>query len=85
MPGIRYRRPCSQSPSRTAGHRWSPVVTGMSFWTDAAVLDQAGIPSVLFGPRGGGLHGPDEYVELSTVVACRDALTELARVFCAGP
>ena len=71
--------------SVAVAHGWSPVVTGMSFWTDAAVLDRAGIPSVLFGPRGGGLHEPDEYVELSTVLACRNALTELARVFCAEP
>ena len=38
--------------SVAVAHGWSPVVTGMSFWTDAAVLDRAGIPSVLFGPRG---------------------------------
>ena len=29
----------------------------MSFWTDAAVLGAAGIPTVLFGPGGAGLHG----------------------------
>ena len=35
---------------------------GMSFWTDAAVLGDAGIPSVLFGPGGAGLHSIEEYV-----------------------
>ena len=34
----------------------------------------AGIPSVLFGPGGAGLHGIEEYVSVADVVACRDAL-----------
>jgi acetylornithine deacetylase len=51
---------------------------GMSFWTDAAVLGEAGIPSVLFGPSGAGLHGVEEYVDLRSVVTCRDVLADLA-------
>ena len=58
------------------GHQTDTV--GMSFWTDAAVLGDAGIPTVLFGPRGAGLHGREEYVVLADVVACRDALAALA-------
>ena len=49
----------------------------MSFWTDAAVLGEAGIPSVLFGPEGAGLHGVDEWVDLHSVQKCRDALVTL--------
>lgn len=60
-------------------------VAGLSFWTDAAVLGAAGIPAVVFGPGGAGLHGVEEYVELDQVLACRDALVELARAFCGGP
>ena len=56
--------------------------TGMSFWTDAAVLGQAGTPAVLFGPAGAGLHGAEEYVELDSVIVCRDTLVELAREYC---
>jgi len=52
---------------------------GMSFWTDAAVLGSAGIPSVLFGPGGAGLHSTEEYVEIQDVLRCRDALAALAR------
>jgi acetylornithine deacetylase len=51
---------------------------GMSFWTDAAVLGSAGIPTVLFGPGGAGLHGCEEYVIVADVIACRDALATLA-------
>ena len=56
--------------------------TGMSFWTDAAILGRAGTPAVLFGPTGAGLHGPDEYVEIDSVCVCRDTLVELSRAFC---
>jgi acetylornithine deacetylase len=56
---------------------------GMSFWTDAAILGEAGIPSVVFGPGGEGLHGLEEYVRIDEVIACRDALVQLARGFCA--
>ena len=51
---------------------------GMSFWTDAAVLGGAGIPSVLFGPGGAGLHSVEEYVNVNEVIACRNALASLA-------
>ena len=56
--------------------------TGMSFWTDAAILARAGTPAVLFGPRGAGLHSREEYVEIDSVLACRDVLVDLARDFC---
>ena len=55
---------------------------GMSFWTDAAVLGSAGIPAVLFGPGGAGLHSVEEYVEIQDVLRCRDALAALARGWC---
>jgi acetylornithine deacetylase len=55
---------------------------GMTFWTDAAILGAAGIPSVLFGPGGAGLHSTEEYVRLRDVEICRDALVALARTFC---
>jgi acetylornithine deacetylase len=51
---------------------------GLSFWTDAAVLGAAGIPSVLFGPGGAGLHSPAEYVHVADVMTCRDVLADLA-------
>jgi acetylornithine deacetylase len=67
--------------SRHAGSR-EPCA--MTFWTDAALLAEAGIPSVVFGPGGGGLHTPDEFVRASDVLACEASLVELARVFCEG-
>jgi acetylornithine deacetylase len=55
---------------------------GMSFWTDAAVLGAAGIPAVLFGPGGAGLHSREEYVTTNDVVTCRDALSRLIEAWC---
>ena len=64
--------------TRVGGH---PRRVGMTFWTDAAILGSAGIPTVLFGPGGAGLHSTEEYVLIEDVCRCRDALVELARAF----
>lgn len=56
--------------------------SAMTFWTDAAALGDAGIPSVLFGPGGAGLHGIEEYVILEDVLRCRDALALLVEEWC---
>lgn len=69
-----------QSSMKTTGR--SSGRAGMTYWTDAAVLGQAGIPSVIFGPGGAGLHGLEEHVRVDEVIVCRDALTRLARNFC---
>jgi len=58
------------------------ATTAMSFWTDAAVLAAAGVPSVLFGPGGAGLHSKVEYVTVADVIACRDALRHLVTEWC---
>ena len=57
-------------------------VAGMSFWTDAAILGAAGIPSVLFGPGGAGLHSVEEYVTLADVETCAAVLADLAVEYC---
>ena len=63
---LTFARPAYEIPaaircprrSRAPGGDGLPAETvGMSFWTDAAVLGAAGIPTVLFGPGGAGLHG----------------------------
>jgi acetylornithine deacetylase/succinyl-diaminopimelate desuccinylase family protein len=53
-----------------------------TFWTDAALLNEAGIGSVLFGPGGGGLHSKVEFVKLEDVRLCTETLVECARTFC---
>lgn len=58
-----------------AGRSRTPV--GMSFWTDAAILGLAGIPTALFGPGGAGLHSLVEYVNVDDVYVCRDVLADV--------
>jgi acetylornithine deacetylase len=63
-------------------HPCTPAPIGMSFWTDAAILGDAGIPSILYGPTGAGLHSVEEWVDAKSVTACRDALVALALDWC---
>ena len=56
--------------------------SGMAAWTDTALLAAAGIPGVVFGPRGRGLHGAEEYVELDSVTACAEVLRRMILSAC---
>src|SRR5690348_10958570 len=55
---------------------------GMSAWTDTALLAAAGIPGIVFGPSGRGLHGDTEYVEIESVYKCAAALREIIVELC---
>jgi acetylornithine deacetylase len=57
-------------------------LAGMPFWTDTALFAAAGTPGIVFGPRGRGLHGPEEYVELDSVATCSDVLRNLILRLC---
>lgn len=50
------------------------TITGLNAWTDAALLQSAGIPTVLFGPHGGNYHAADEWVSIPDVVASAEIL-----------
>jgi acetylornithine deacetylase/succinyl-diaminopimelate desuccinylase-like protein len=55
---------------------------GAPYWTDAAFIAAAGIPTVLFGPNGDGAHAEIEWVSLPGTVSCARVLTTAARSFC---
>lgn len=59
------------------------AVIGQSFWMDSAFLAAAGIPTVVFGPRGGGAHATEEWVDLASVEQCRKVLMATIHEFCA--
>jgi acetylornithine deacetylase len=56
---------------------------GETYWMDAAFIQAAGIPTVVFGPGGEGAHAVDEWVDLASVDACADGLVLAARELCA--
>ncbi|MDE3094259.1 MAG: M20/M25/M40 family metallo-hydrolase [Acidobacteriota bacterium] len=58
------------------GHQLEFV--GLNAWTDAALMQAAGTPTVMFGPLGGNLHSPHEWVSISEVVSCVDLLVDAA-------
>jgi acetylornithine deacetylase len=54
-------------------------VAGMSAWTDAALLNDAGIPAVCFGPGDIALaHAPEEWVPLDEIERATRVLQRLA-------
>jgi acetylornithine deacetylase len=68
------------SAERVLGRPCEPG--GLSFWTDAATLQAAGIPTVLFGPTGVGAHAAEEWVDIASVEACAQIYLATALTFC---
>jgi acetylornithine deacetylase len=73
-------RALSDTLERRTGR--SPALRGVSFWTDAAIFAEAGIPSVLIGPTGQGLHSAEEWVDLGSCVELAEILAQTAIRFC---
>jgi acetylornithine deacetylase len=58
-------------------------IAGASYWADAAFIDAAGIPTVLFGPGGEGAHASEEWVSLPDTEAVARMLIGVATRVCA--
>ena len=56
--------------------------TGQTFWTDAAILADAGIDTVLIGPKGYGLYSAVEWVDLQSVIDLAQVLAQTALDYC---
>jgi acetylornithine deacetylase len=57
-------------------------VVGLPFWTDAALIGAAGIPTVLFGPSGAGAHAAVEWVDRASLDRCREVYLAVAAAVC---
>jgi succinyl-diaminopimelate desuccinylase len=56
-----------------------PLSVGRDGASDAVAFLEAGVPAVEFGPVGGGHHGPEEWVSISSLVHYRKALGDFVR------
>jgi acetylornithine deacetylase len=62
----------------------APLDAGQTFWTDAALLAEAGTETVVLGPVGEGLHTTEEWVDLDSVVQLAEILARTARRYCSA-
>jgi acetylornithine deacetylase/succinyl-diaminopimelate desuccinylase-like protein len=55
---------------------------GLNAWTDAALMQAAGIPTVLLGSAGGNFHAPNEWASISELVSLTQILRDAIPRFC---
>ena len=60
-----------------------PELVGVPFWADSALLADAGIPTVLFGPSGEGAHAEVEWVDVADLESCVEIYLAVASELCA--
>jgi acetylornithine deacetylase len=59
-----------------------PQVRGEPFWTDCAILKEAGISCLMFGADGAGAHAATEWADLQSVETLAGILERTAVEFC---
>ncbi|HJQ11913.1 MAG TPA: ArgE/DapE family deacylase [Gemmatimonadaceae bacterium] len=60
-------------------------IEGMSAWTDAALLNEAGIPTICFGPGDIALaHAAEEFVPIEEIETATRVLARVVADWCAG-
>jgi acetylornithine deacetylase len=55
-----------------------PDMCAAPWWTDAALIQAAGIPVAIYGPAGGGIHALDEWVDLESLEQLERVLLRVA-------
>jgi acetylornithine deacetylase len=58
------------------------TLAGAPYWTDAAFIAAAGIPTVLFGPGGEGAHADEEWVSLADTERVKRTFVAVASELC---
>jgi len=60
-------------------------IEGLSAWTDAALLNAAGVPTICFGPGDIALaHAAEEFVQVQEIETATRVLTRVVREWCRG-
>lgn len=60
-----------------------PEAVGENSWGDAALFQEAGIPTLMFGAAGGNLHAREEWVSLTELTNLARIVAAVARRYCA--
>jgi acetylornithine deacetylase len=61
----------------------APAFIGKPFWMDSAILADAGVETVILGPKGAGAHTADEWVDLASLGDLAAILAAAAADYCA--
>jgi acetylornithine deacetylase len=61
----------------------APARVGAPYWMESALWQGAGVPTVVCGPAGGGLHAEEEWLDLAQLRAFTVAVARAALAF--GP
>jgi acetylornithine deacetylase len=61
---------------------WRSEFVGLAGWNDSALFAAQGIPTIVFGPGGGGAHADEEWADLGQLEGCAAVLEMLARTVC---
>ncbi len=60
-------------------------IEGLSAWTDAALLNEAGVPTICFGPGDIALaHAAEEFVQVEEIEVATRVLTRVVTEWCSG-
>jgi len=57
---------------------------GASYWMDMALTNEAGIPTVAFGPSDEGEHADVEWVDSASLETCVEVYVRAAQTLCGG-
>ena len=61
---------------------YQPSYIGHTWWEDSAIFGHAGIETVIIGPKGGGIHEDEEWVEIDSVKKLSEILYQTAIAYC---
>ncbi|SPO01596.1 related to diaminopropionate ammonia-lyase [Cephalotrichum gorgonifer] len=59
-----------------------PTLRTEAFWTDCALISDAGMPVVMYGPRGEGLHSMEEWADVESIRSVASTLEAITQTFC---
>ncbi|PKS08166.1 hypothetical protein jhhlp_005442 [Lomentospora prolificans] len=56
-----------------------------AFWTDCALIADVGIPVVMYGPHGEGLHAKEEWASVESIEVTARTIIGITQAFCGRP